>query len=169
MSDAPLVLTLALDEQSQLYFNNLRKQHFPPERNYLDAHLTLFHHLPANEPQVVKEIETACQAYSIMQLPVNGIVGIGNGVAYKVENNNLQNMHKHLQQQWQSFLIPQDKQKLWPHVTIQNKVAPDKARQLKEQLEQNFTPFTVTGIGLSLWEYLGGPWRFIKFYPFANS
>ncbi|WP_158827933.1 2'-5' RNA ligase family protein [Mucilaginibacter lacusdianchii] len=169
MPDAPLILTLALDEQSQTYFNHLRKLHFPRERNYLDAHLTLFHHLPANEPQVIQDIEAASKQFSMKVLQVINVVSIGNGVAFKIEDPSLLTLHRSLQQQWQDWLIPQDQHKLWPHITVQNKVTPDKARQLKNEFEQNFMPFTATGTGLSLWEYQGGPWRFIEFYPFTGS
>ena len=37
---APLILTLALDDVAQAYFDALRRQHFPPKINYLTAHLT---------------------------------------------------------------------------------------------------------------------------------
>ncbi|MFD1257635.1 2'-5' RNA ligase family protein [Mucilaginibacter terrae] len=168
MPNAPLILTLMLDANSQFFFNTLRKQHFPPERNYLDAHLTLFHHLPANEPQLIEDIAIASQNYTAMQLNVTEIKSIGNGVAYKIKCDKLLNLHQKMQQQWAKWLIPQDRQKLWPHITIQNKVEPNLAKSLKEELEQSFEPFTATGTGLSLYEYVGGPWNFIHNYKFAH-
>lgn len=42
--DRPLVVTLALDEATQQWFDALRSQHFP--RTRVGAHLTLFHALP---------------------------------------------------------------------------------------------------------------------------
>jgi 2'-5' RNA ligase len=168
MPNAPLILTLTLDADSQHFFNTLRQQHFPPERNYLDAHLTLFHHLPANEHQMIEDITLASQNYTAMQLHVNEIKSIGNGVAYKIECDRLLQLHQYLQQQWAKWLIPQDRQKLWPHITIQNKVEANQAKTLKEELEQSFEPFTATGIGLSLYEYLGGPWNFIQKFDFTG-
>lgn len=47
----PLVATLSIDSTAEEYFDNLRKQHFPKERNYLNAHLTLFNALP-DEPWI---------------------------------------------------------------------------------------------------------------------
>ena len=44
----PLVLTLVLDAQSFAFFDGLRRRHFPPERNVIAAHLTLFHALPGS-------------------------------------------------------------------------------------------------------------------------
>ncbi|WP_208644854.1 2'-5' RNA ligase family protein [Mucilaginibacter kameinonensis] len=43
-----LILTLRLDEESQAFFDEMRKRHFPQERNFLKAHLTLFHQLPSD-------------------------------------------------------------------------------------------------------------------------
>ncbi len=77
-------------------------------------------------------------------------------------------LHGFLQQQWQPWLIPQDRHKLWPHITIQNKVAPATAKALQQELAQNFTPFTAWGTGLSLWEYLGGPWKHLLDFPFVG-
>ena len=56
MSQNPLILTLALNPTAEEYFTRLRDRYFPPERNFLKVHLTLFHHLPA-EATVVKEVE----------------------------------------------------------------------------------------------------------------
>ena len=46
-ADAPLILTAELPEDLHARFTDLRTEHFPPERNYLEAHVTLFHALPA--------------------------------------------------------------------------------------------------------------------------
>src|ERR1700712_5017184 len=43
---APLILTLALHGEDQARFDRLRIAHFPPERNLIPAHITMFHHLP---------------------------------------------------------------------------------------------------------------------------
>jgi 2'-5' RNA ligase len=169
MTDAPLILTLALDTESQQFFNLLRKLHFPSERNYLDAHLTLFHHLPQGEDAIIQTIENYTKQYQKMQIQVTGLRSIGNGVAFSMESSQLQQMHKQLQNDWQPWLIPQDRQKLWPHITIQNKVKPEEAKKLKETLEQGFEPFSVTGVGLNLFEYLGGPWKFVKEYEFNDK
>jgi len=169
MPEAPLILTLKIDADSQLFFNRLRRQYFPPERNYLDAHLTLFHHLPARSGQILEDIEVEAKLHQHMQLKVIEIKSIGNGVAYKVECAELLQLHKHMQTQWHEWLIPQDKQRLWPHITIQNKVEPAKALQLLAQLQQGFEPFSICGVGLSLFEYKGGPWEFVRAIDFTGK
>lgn len=156
----PLVLTLTLDEAATKFFNELRQQHFPAERNHLEAHLTLFHHLPGAEAdRLVAELERVSQWYHPLRMVVKEVRLLGKGVAYRLECTLLQQLHRQLQKQWQAQLTPQDQQKLWPHVTVQNKVAPDEAKRLHAQLSAGFEPFEAVGTGLHLWEYHGGPWQ----------
>ena len=162
----PLLLTLNIDTESQIFFDALRKKHFPPERNFLKAHLMLFHKLPADEPQIIIDIKEIVKNHKRLQLQVFGIASIGNGVAYKIESELMQQIHKHLQNRWQQWLIPQDTAKLWPHITIQNKVLPTTAKTLLKELSADFKPFEIDGTGLGLWEYLNGPWGFVKSFDF---
>jgi hypothetical protein len=58
----PLILTLQMDERSQERFDRLRELHFPPERNYLSAHLTLFHKLPGErETEISTDLREVCR------------------------------------------------------------------------------------------------------------
>jgi 2'-5' RNA ligase len=166
----PLILTLALDESSQTFFDSLRGKYFPPDRNYLQAHLTLFHHLPGKESAAISEyLAKVASEYERMALEVTEVKMIGRGVAYKIENDALIKLHRQLAQKWQAWLTPQDQQKLWPHVTVQNKVDPAKARALYEKLAENFEPFTAFGTGLKLWVYRGGPWEWLQTFPFRSQ
>lgn len=57
----PLILTLWLDDDAARHFNELRQRYFPRERNYLDAHLTLFHALPAvAEARIRADLDEIC-------------------------------------------------------------------------------------------------------------
>ena len=156
-TDYPLILTLDLNESAQIFFNDLRNLHFPAERNHLKAHLTLFHHLPAYEKSILTDIKDITFNQPRLFLEVKSVVSIGNGVAYRILCDELMHLHVYLQQKWQQWLIPQDKQKLWPHITVQNKVDPQKAKHLQQQLNTDFKPFVIYGTGLTLWEYRGGP------------
>lgn len=169
MKASPLILTLHLNEEAFSFFNSLRQQYFPAERNFLNAHLTLFHHLPPNEQMIVDSLAAATQTQEKLLLDVVGVVTIGKGVAYKIVCPSLLNLHRILQQKWQPWLLPQDRQKLWPHITVQNKVAPAIAKQTLEVLKEPFEPFTAQGIGLTLWRYEGGPWEFVQDFPFKQA
>jgi 2'-5' RNA ligase len=164
MDANPLLLTLKIDDATQQYFDSLRKQHFPPERNFLDAHLMLFHQLPAHEQQIVDEIKRIASSTLAFDMLVTGPATIGRGVAYKIES---QAMHKLMQQRWQEWLIPQDTHKVWPHITIQNKVEPTLAQETLKQVSIDFKPILITAQGLMLWEYQGGPWKFVDEWLFS--
>ncbi|MDQ2793771.1 MAG: 2'-5' RNA ligase family protein [Bacteroidota bacterium] len=165
----PLILTLALDAPSQAYFNNLRRQHFPPAINYLAAHLTLFHHLPGTElPAVRAHLQAVAQARSPLALAISGLRSLGRGVAFTLENDQLRALHRQLQTDFAPHLTPQDRQKLQPHITIQNKVDPAAARQLLADLQAGFAPFEAVGTGLHLWAYRGGPWESLAEFPFKS-
>jgi 2'-5' RNA ligase len=161
----PLILTLQMEEDAFSFFNALRKIYFPAERNFIDAHLTLFHLLP-HEQQLIDTVYQICQQQSPFLLRATEPVSIGRGVAYKIECPALVQLHKHLQGQWKDFLSPQDKQGFRPHVTVQNKVGPEEAGQLLQFLKENFGPFEFRGTALQLWEYHGGPWKHLQSFSF---
>jgi 2'-5' RNA ligase len=166
---APLILTLALDAASQTYFDALRRQHFPPAINYLAAHLTLFHHLPGAELAAVRaHLQALAQARPPLALRVTGLRSLGRGVAFTLENDKLRALHRQLQADFAAHLTPQDRQKLQPHITIQNKVDPAAARQLLADMQASFEPFEAVGTGLHLWAYRGGPWESLAELPFGG-
>ncbi|MGK3899645.1 hypothetical protein ABI062_15425, partial [Enterococcus faecium] len=50
---APIIVSALFGDRDFAWLDGLRRAHFPPERNVLPAHLTLFHHLP---PSVEHEL-----------------------------------------------------------------------------------------------------------------
>lgn len=167
--EAPLILTLTLDEEAQQHFDELRTAHFPPARNYLRAHVTLFHHLPgADYATIAQHLQHVAAATPPLPLRVAGVRFLGQGVAYSLENDQLRQLHRELQTRWAEHLRPQDLQPLRPHITVQNKVTPAVARALHEQLATNFEPYAITGTGLALWAYRGGPWEALARFPFEE-
>lgn len=167
-NERPLILSLNLNQEAADFFNALRKKYFPPERNYLKAHLTLFHALPAELlPEVKSYLRELADSTRIFDLEKMGWKSIGRGVAYVFQSEELQRLHKELQQEWEEQLSRQDQQKLWPHITIQNKVSGKEAKETLA-LVQELKPPKVTAEGLDLWFYDGGPWEFIASFPFRK-
>jgi 2'-5' RNA ligase len=77
-----MILTLRMDESSQEHFDRLRDLHFPPERNHLRAHLTLFHKLPGDrETEISTELREICQDREPFTLAATGLRFLGRGVA----------------------------------------------------------------------------------------
>ena len=169
-ADHPLILTLALDETSFARFDGLRRQHFPPERNIVPAHITLFHHLPgAREADIAGELAGVCREQPSLTLTITGLRSLGRGVAYTIEAPVLQELRGRLARVWQDWLTPQDRQRYQPHITVQNKATPDEARALLAELSAGFEPFAARGEGLLLWRYLNGPWRLLREFRFEGA
>ena len=165
----PLVLTLQLDDAAQQRFDALRRAHFPPERNHLQAHVTLFHALPgAQEHEVRADLERSAQraAYDVEVVRVRSL---GRGVAYDLRSPELAAQRAELARRWGPWLTPQDARPHAAHVTVQNKVDPEQARGLLQQLQTGFAPYAVRATGLALWRYLGGPWEPLGSYRFSPA
>ncbi|MBC4018548.1 2'-5' RNA ligase family protein [Siccirubricoccus deserti] len=147
-----------------------RKVHFPSERNYLPAHLTLFHHLPGAAIEAIgSRLRAACAGQPCFTLEVHDLWMMGRGVAYRLRSPALARLHAELAEVWRDWLTPQDRQLLRPHVTIQNKASAEQARALHDRLRSGFAPFEVQGTGLLLWHYRGGPWEPAAAYPFSDA
>lgn len=163
--DAPsTILTLELDGRSQEYFERLRQEHYPAELNRIGAHVTLFHTLPPVQ-EMISRVHRAAH-HPVFHMKVTGLRSLGRGVAFSFESAEARAVHRGLAESFAEVLTRQDQQKFWPHVVVQNKAAPEKARALKARLEAEFQPFEVTAVGLRIWEYLGGPWRDAGFFNF---
>jgi 2'-5' RNA ligase len=169
VNTAPLILTLAMDEPAFDWFDDLRRRWFPPERNRVPAHLTLFHNLPGAELDAVQAVVRAmCAATGPMTLQVCGPHSLGRGVAYRLHSPELAAFRAVLADAFDPWLTPQDRQGFRPHVTVQNKVEPDEARLALEQLQAEFEPFDVLGEGVCIWRYLGGPWEALDRIAFTG-
>jgi hypothetical protein len=143
--DAPLIVTLAFDAASQARFQKARDRWFPPERNVVPAHLTLFHHLPGDALGLVRD-----RLASVMSL--------GNGAAFRVEVPGLKGLRGRIGAGFD--LTEQDRAAGGrPHVTVQNKVDREAAREALEALRAGFSPWAAVAEGLDLWCYRGGPWE----------
>ena len=97
---------------------------------------------------------------------VTGVRFLGRGVALDLAAPELTGLRADVAAEFAADLTPQDRQWKHPHVTVQNKVAPDVARALHAQLSAGFTPWTATARGLGLWHYRGGPWEPDSEFPF---
>ena len=90
---------------------------------------------------------------------MTGVRFLGRGVAFELSSGELAQLRGSLADAWEPWLTPQDRQRHRPHVTVQNKVAPEVARALHARLSASFVPGEVEARGLGLWRYLGGPWE----------
>lgn len=165
---APIIVTALMGRRDQAEFDALRRAHFPPERNVLDAHLTLFHHLPPSiEDELKRRLSEATRGQRAPVARAAGLMSLGRGVAVKIESPGLAAIRRDLCEAFGGVLTPQDAGGWRPHVTIQNKVAPAVAKLLLVTLSSDFRPREVEIAGLAAWWYRGGPWEPISRHMFA--
>ncbi len=168
--DAPLILTAMLDDASQARFERERQRHFPPARNLIPAHVTLFHHLPGPEHAAIDaELAAACRRQAPEPFAVTGLRPLGRGTAYALHMPKVAALRERLVAAWRPWLTAQDRQAWRPHVTVQNKVSLQEAKRLHAELLAGFVPASGTVEGLCLWRYLDGPWEALRRFPFAAS
>ena len=166
MTSAPIIVSALFGPADFAWLNGLRLEHFPPGRNQLDAHLTLFHHLPPSiEPELKRRLARLTQTRP-PAASAESFINLGRGVAIRIQSPALDAMREDLAEAFDAMLIPQDAAGWRPHVTIQNKVAPHEARALLDRLAPDFRPKPVQVVGLAAWWYRDGPWELLARYPF---
>ncbi len=164
---APLILTLKLDAESFAFFDALRQKHFPAERNFLAAHVTLFHNLPGSRREQIEfDLNDARRRYKPFPLRFPEWRFLGKGAAIEVESAELNRLRDELKNKWNEWLTAQDRQKFKPHITVQNKVAPETARSLFDELSADWSARDGAGVGIELWHYLNGPWKLAGEFAF---
>lgn len=163
-----LIVTAELAPPDLAWLDALRRRHYPPERNQLPAHLTMFHALP---PSAEAEICRELGRHAVMSPPcvtVAGLMDLGGGVAFRIVSDDLEAIRASIAEHCHGLLGAQDSVGWRPHVTVQNKVKPSAARALLADLERDFRPLSLGISALALHRYLGGPWQPLARYPFRG-
>lgn len=168
---APLIVTADLPPPLQSRCDGLRKAHFPPERNYLSAHVTLFHALP---PFVEAEAHGFLSHLAAATPPpparLARIMDLGGGTALAIECEEMLVLRAQIAGRFHGLLTAQDQQhRPRLHVTVQNKVPRAEAKALQARLEATFRPEAFAFAGLSLHRYRGGPWETVSRWRFRGT
>ena len=170
MDDAPLILTAQLPHDLHAEFTRLRTAHFPPERNYLQAHVTLFHAIPR---QCEDEVAALCKELARMYAPVDGsvvgLMSLGGGTAIKLASPGILDLRDQIADRLHGMLTAQDQHTPRLHVTIQNKVSSRVAKALQAELDGTIEPENFHFRGLSLYRYRGGPWEPVRDFVFRGN
>jgi hypothetical protein len=159
-----------MDARAQTYFDRLRRDHFPPERNFLQAHVTLFHALPQQQRAAIgSHLQDITALESPMKACADKLQSLGGGVAFRVDCPRLESLRASLSERWLPDLTAQDRCPRRLHITVQNKVPASTAKALLEALSRDFEPHPLLFQALDLWQYLNGPWRLLATFPFSSD
>lgn len=157
---APIIVTAMMGAADQRHFDALRTAHFPPDRNHLAAHITLFHQLP---PSALDELDRLLRRIAADTPPpaamLREVYSLGQGVAFRIDSPDLLAVRGRIADYFAGMLTAQDQGTPRLHITVQNKVTAAAARGLLAQLAADFRPRPLTITGLAAHHYRGGPWE----------
>ncbi len=163
----PLLVTLGFDPSTFSRLDALRSRHFPPERNIVPAHLSLFHHLPWEEREAIEQsLSESASTRGPLALHFPSLKKTGRGFGATVEAPGLATIHARLSREFAPWLTPQDRQPFRPHVTLMNKAEPIEASLAFAGASAGWEPWSGWGDALLLWRYRGGPWERVARFPF---
>ena len=169
MPAAPIIVSALLAREDFAWADGLRRAHFPPERNILPAHLTLFHHLPPSSlDEIRRRLMAEARSAARPAAQVTRLLPLGRGVALGIDSPGLVGIRARQALALDGLLTPQDSAAWRPHITIQNKASPSEARALLQALRHDFRPRPIGIAGLALWWYRNGPWEPIADYRFSR-
>jgi len=164
-----LIVTAEIVAADFAWLDALRRRHYPPERNQVPAHLTMFHALPPSAEAEIRRDLGRQAANRAPRATIAGLMNLGTGVAFRVISDDLDAIRADLAGHFHGLLGAQDSAGWRPHVTIQNKVQPSVARRVLADLEMEFRPRPVGISALALHRYAGGPWEALGRYPFRGN
>lgn len=156
---APVILTATMGAADQRHFDDLRTKHFPPERNVLRSHITLFHQLP---PSSLDELDGLLRLLTAGPPPtamIREVYSLGKGVAFRIESPELLDIRAEIADRFHGLLTAQDQGTPRLHITVQNKVSAGESKALLAELSADFRPRPLDIFGLAAWHYRGGLWE----------
>ncbi len=169
VSEAPLIVTAQLPPELHARATALRTAHFPPERNFLAAHVTLFHAIPAQcEDELRQVLKLMARENAPVPAKLLGVMSLGGGTALRLASPAMLDLRSQIAERFHGMLTQQDQHDPRLHVTVQNKVKSSEARALQEVLTPQITPCSFCFTGLEMFRYLGGPWEPLGKWRFSR-
>jgi hypothetical protein len=166
---APLIVTAELPPDLQAWADRLRREHYPPERNQVEAHVTLFHALPPSSEAELRDcLAAAARDHAPVSARLEGVTPFERGTALAISSPEMLTLWEDLAERFHGLLTPPDEHSPRLHATIQNKVSIEEARALQAQLAPQIQPRDFHFAGLALHRYRGGPWEFVKRWSFRG-
>lgn len=170
MAFEPFIVTAELPADLFRWANRLRQMHFPPERNHLAAHVTLFHALaPSLRDELPAVLARIAGEYSAPQAELTGLMNLGKGTALALTSATMLAIRAEIADLFHGMLTAQDQHKPRLHVTIQNKVTPEAARALQADLAATVEPRRFAFTGLGLHRYCNPHWEAVGVWPFRGK
>lgn len=166
----PFIVTAELPADLFKQANDLRRSHFPADRNHLAAHVTLFHALaPSLRDELPAVLARIAGEYAPPQAVLTGLMNLGKGTALALTSPTMLAIRAEIADLFHGMLTAQDQHTPRLHITIQNKVTPEAARALQAELATAITQRKFAFTGLGLHRYCNPHWEAVGVWPFRGK
>ncbi|MEO6717567.1 MAG: 2'-5' RNA ligase family protein [Novosphingobium sp.] len=160
---APFIVTAELPGDVLAWADGLRRAHYPPGRNKLAAHVTLFHSFaPSLREELLRVLKGLAGEYARPAAQIDSLMPLGTGTALAILSPGMLAIRERIAEHFHGALTAQDSHAPRLHITIQNKVTSQTAKALQRDLSATLEPrtFAFAGLGLHLyretyWDSLG--------------
>ena len=167
---APFIVTAELPPEVFAWADRLRRTHYPPERNHLSAHVTLFHAFaPSLRYELRCFLPRIAAEFAAPEARVVGLMNLGRGTAIELRSEPMLAIRAQIAEHFHGALTAQDRHEPRLHVTVQNKVSQEAARALQRGLAPLLDPREFRFTALALHLYRGGPWERLGLWRFRGK
>ncbi|MGH6786303.1 MAG: 2'-5' RNA ligase family protein [Novosphingobium sp.] len=164
----PFIVTAELPRDLLAWADALRRAHFPPERNHLSAHVTLFHAFaPSLREELLGMLGNVAATHPPPSARLDGLMDLGRGTALAIRSEGMLAIRGSIAEHFHGALTAQDAHPPRLHITIQNKVLPEEAKSLQHELA-DLSPRDFAFTGLALHLYCNPRWERVKAWPFRG-
>lgn len=109
MTSSPFIVTAELPPEIFRWADGLRRTHFPPERNWLQAHVTLFHSFaPSLRGEVLGLLSQIAASHAAPPARIDGLMNLGNGTALAITSPGLLAIRAGIADHFHGALTAQD-------------------------------------------------------------
>lgn len=166
----PFIVTAELPRDVLGWADRLRKQHYPPERNHLPAHVTLFHALaPSLREALPAVLAREAGAEVRPEAELTGLMDLGRGTALALRSPAMLAIRARIAEHFHGALTAQDRHEPRLHITIQNKVTVAAARMLQAELGARLERQRFRFTGLGLHRYCNPHWEAVGIWQFRGK
>ncbi len=109
MGSQPFIVTAELPGDILAWADGLRAKHFPPERNHLAAHVTLFHAFaPSLREELRAMLGVVAAEFAPPQARLDGVMNLGKGTALAIRSPAMLAIREHIAERFHGALTAQD-------------------------------------------------------------
>ena len=156
----PFIVTAELPPDVLAWADGLRRRHYLPERNWLKAHVTLFH---AFAPSLRDELHGMLGGIAAEFAPaaarIDRLMDLGSGTALAIHSPAMLAIRQRIADHFHGALTAQDGHQPRLHITIQNKVTSQAAQTLQAALGPDLASRSFRFKGLGLHRYRNPHWE----------